>query len=532
MKIIAAASAAVLAVVFAAPAFAEPLTDTNLDASSATTLQSQPVADTTNTMPGNPNADLPDKVSGSIPDNAMVVSENLAVTKDGKVKNVETGKTVTDPKLVGTKDQQPDPLAKTNGDSFIPVEASEVKQAVADSSGAKAKAVNKTKGASTDGSTKVRLASLGNGEYGAYWGTYNGSQAFFDAGGNLFAQNAKGVVDVSEWQGQIDWAQAKANGVEGAIIRLTYGWGNGYDKYALYNISECKRLGIPFGIYMYSYAYNQGGAVGEGQYTAQLLQDAGVSPSDLSYPVYYDLEQWTWTGYAPPTSPAVYDQIVDAWYGQMQAAGYSNLGVYSYTSYLNGPLNSVSIHAKTSWVAQYAGYMGFTDWFGTSRGWQYTSGGSVPGIAGTADLNAFGSITPHIDEAPANSVYRLYNPNSGLHHYTIKYSEASDLATAGWRYEGIAFRMASSGSPVYRLYNPNDGNHFYTFSTEERSDLVRIGWNDEGVAWYVDPSAKIPVYRLYNAGNGEHMYTVNSYEYEQVGQSGWNQEGIAWKANS
>lgn len=393
------ASAALLCVVGAAPALALTDTPVSADGGSTVILANQETTSTADAMPGNPNADLPNKVSSQIPDNATVVSEDLAVTNDGKVKDIETGKTVTDPELVGTKDKQPDPLAKTDGDSFIPVKASDVKQAVTDSveakstgkdaaeNGTKAKAQNSA--TSTD--AKVRLAALGNNEYGAYWGSYNGAPAFFDAGGNVFVKNAKGVVDVSEWQGQIDWAKAKANGVEGAIIRLTYGWGNGYDKYALYNISECKRLGIPFGIYMYSYAYDQGGAVGEGQYTAQLLQNAGVSPSDLSYPVYYDLEKWTWTGYAPPTSPASYDAIVNAWYGQMQAAGYNNLGVYSYTTYLNGPLNSANIHSKTSWVAQYGGYLGFTNWSTNTRGWQYTSSGNVPGIAGNADLNAFGT---------------------------------------------------------------------------------------------------------------------------------------------
>lgn len=67
-------------------------------------------------------------------------------------------------------------------------------------------------------------------------------------------QQAKGVIDVSGWQGDIDWAKAKADGVEGAIIRLGYGEGNNADKKAQRNISECKRLGIPFGIYWYSYA--------------------------------------------------------------------------------------------------------------------------------------------------------------------------------------------------------------------------------------------------------------------------------------
>ena len=83
-------------------------------------------------MPDNPNAKLPDTVSDEISDDATVVSEDLAVTSEGEVKNIETGEIVTDPTLVGTQDQQPDPLAKTNGESFIPVSAEDVKNAVAD----------------------------------------------------------------------------------------------------------------------------------------------------------------------------------------------------------------------------------------------------------------------------------------------------------------------------------------------------------------------------------------------------------------
>lgn len=82
-------------------------------------------------MPDNPNAKLPDTVSDEISDDATVVSEDLAVTPEGEVKNIETGETVTDATLVGTQDQQPDPLAKTNGESFIPVSAEDVKNAVA-----------------------------------------------------------------------------------------------------------------------------------------------------------------------------------------------------------------------------------------------------------------------------------------------------------------------------------------------------------------------------------------------------------------
>lgn len=321
-------------------------------------------------MPDNPNAKLPDTVSGEISDDATVVSEDLAVTPEGEVKNIETGETVTDATLVGTQDQQPDPLAKTNGESFIPVSAEDVKNAVADAN--------------------VQLSKFESNEYGAHWGTYNNTKAFFDYQNNLFVQQAKGVIDVSEWQGDIDWSKAKADGVEGVIIRLGYGEGNNADKKAQRNISECKRLGIPFGIYWYSYADTPSIAKGEGADVVAKLKQFGVNASDLAYPVYYDLEKWTWEGHQPPTDPNVYNDIVNNWYSALQSAGYKNLSVYSYTSYLQGPLKHADIYAKTTWVAQYGARMGFDSFPTDSRGWQYTSSGKVDGISGNVDMNAFG----------------------------------------------------------------------------------------------------------------------------------------------
>ena len=324
-----------------------------------------------NSMPDNPNAKLPDTVSDEISDDATVVSEDLAVTPEGEVKNIETGETVTDATLVGAQDQQPDPLAKTNGESFIPVSAEDVKNAVADAN--------------------VQLSKFESNEYGAHWGTYNNSKAFFDYQNNLFVQQAKGVIDVSGWQGDIDWAKAKADGVEGVIIRLGYGEGNNADKKAQRNISECKRLGIPFGIYWYSYADTPALAKEEGADVVAKLKQFGVNPSDLAYPVYYDLEKWTWEGHKPPTDPNVYNNIVNNWYSALQSAGYKNLGVYSYTSYLQGPLKHADIYAKTTWVAQYGARMGFDSFPTNSRGWQYTSSGKVNGISGNVDMNAFGN---------------------------------------------------------------------------------------------------------------------------------------------
>lgn len=444
-------SVAVTGLLTAAPAIA--LTDATVDTGTATMSAGRrdrsgvvQLADQTaasdDAMPENPEAKLPSQVSEAIGDDATVVAQRLAVSVDGEIKDIETGASVTDPSLVGTVDTPADPLTKTDGQSFIPVEAAAVKDAVAANGGdvnakpqdtempdAQAQeersqdAVDESVGgsgqagspldgdsagegvagaldhAAVSGSASqsayresanpiVRVVALQN-KNGAYWGTYNGTPAFFQGNGHLFAQQARGVIDVSEHNGDIDWKLVKDSGVEGAIIRLGYGVDN-VDKKARRNINECRRLGIPFGIYWYSYAYDASYAAEEGDSLSGTMRDLGVSNGDLAYPAYYDLERWTWAGHKPPTSPNVYEGIVNNWYSRMKANGYTNLSVYSYTDYLNGPLDSASIHVKVSWIAQYNDRMTFENLSSNFRGWQYSSQGSVKGIPGRVDLNAFG----------------------------------------------------------------------------------------------------------------------------------------------
>ena len=490
-----ASSAAFVCSMVGVPAYA--LTDTNLDEGTTGTstgvsatpvstdespsLQGQPSADQVESMPDNPTKDLPQTVSEEIPDDATVVSEELAVTDDGEVMDLETGDTVTDPQIVGTVDKPADPLAKTDGESFIPVEVAEVKDAMGDTAtvpepddAADTADTADTEDAEDDGDVAetqrdvaddgatgvvVRPASLQNNSYGAYWGTYNGTPAFFEADGTLFVQQAKGVIDVSEWQGQIDWQKAKNDGVEGVIIRISYGWDNGFDKQALRNISECKRLGIPFGIYSYSYAYDSTTAAYEGSDMVNLLRQAGVQPGDLSYPVFYDLEKWTWTGHTPPTSPSVYDGIVNAWYAKLQAAGYTNLSVYSYTNYLDTALNSANIRNKTRWVASYGTRTNFP--FATNdRGWQYTSQGSVAGIQGFVDLNAFGNYRTSAEQ-DIRYVAKEYQSVLGNPTSNIQIGEAHHQ-----------FQFFQNGAIDW---TPSTGAHFTLFGSI-RNEWERNGW--------------------------------------------------------
>lgn len=320
-----------------------------------------------------PSAEMPAFIDESIPDGAELISCDYAVLPDGAVVFVANG-SAAPADLFGDDVTPPDPLDVSGGKRFERMSVGEARRQM------------------RDGGAVAFVRSLDNGSYGAYWGSYNGEQAFFDSKGQMFACKAKGVIDVSEHNGIIDWENAKADGVEGAIIRIGFGYSR-IDYKAQRNINECKRLGIPFGVYLYTYAEGVDDARLEGDFIVKSLKTLGVSAADLSYPIYYDMEEWRWSGHSPVTNPAVNASMVEACVKQIKAAGYDNVAVYSYTSWLNTALKSPYIHQLTNWVAQYNGRLTYNDLTSNYRGWQYTSDGVVAGINGKCDLNAFGYKT-------------------------------------------------------------------------------------------------------------------------------------------
>ncbi|WP_236023577.1 hypothetical protein [Bifidobacterium miconis] len=88
----------------------------------------------------------------------------------------------------------------------------------------------------------------------------------------------------------------------------------------------------------------------------------------------------------------------------------------------------------------------------------------------------------------AAPVYRVYNRNSGLHHYTTSKAERDYLVKLGWRDEGTSFKAVKADAsnknlkPVYCEYNRHDDNHNWTMNKAEHDHLVKLGWKDEGVA--------------------------------------------------
>lgn len=182
------------------------------------------------------------------------------------------------------------------------------------------------------------------------------------------------LIDVSSLQGKINWAEVKKH-VDGVIIRC--GYGSDYkaqdDKRFVENVEACIKYGIPFGVYIYSYAKTINAAKSEAKHVLRLLKPY---KGKLAYPIYLDLEE-AGTEKGAVERALAFGKIIEKegyWCGI-----YANQ--YWWRTYLKGKLNRF-----TKWVAKYsetppAGINGTYDI------WQYSSKGSIPGIDGNVDMN-------------------------------------------------------------------------------------------------------------------------------------------------
>lgn len=189
-------------------------------------------------------------------------------------------------------------------------------------------------------------------------------------------------VDVSEHQGNIDWSQVQSSGVTYAILRCGYGsdYSNQDDKQFLRNVQECQRYGIPFGVYLYSYATDNVMAQSEAEHTLRLLREAGLSPYSLSYPVYYDMEDENQQG---KLGSAALGSIASTYCNAIAAAGYTP-GVYANTNWWTNRLTDSAFSSWPRWVAQYNYKCTYSGKYGM---WQADSNTLINGIDGRVDIN-------------------------------------------------------------------------------------------------------------------------------------------------
>lgn len=180
----------------------------------------------------------------------------------------------------------------------------------------------------------------------------------------------KKVIDVSKHNGVIDWAKVKKSGIYGAIIRCGYGDNveSQDDIKFKYNADECTRLGIPFGVYIYSYAKTDAQAKSEAEHVLRL-----VKGYELSFPIYYDLEEPGTEQFALSNAKVFCDII--------EKAGYM-CGIYTGEWWWNNYLKGFDKYTK--WVAKWSSNKPNVNKVDM---WQYSNKGQVDGIKGDVDMN-------------------------------------------------------------------------------------------------------------------------------------------------
>mgnify|MGYP000509046674 FL=1 len=209
-------------------------------------------------------------------------------------------------------------------------------------------------------------------------------------------------IDVSNFQGTIDWNQVKAAGIEFAILKVGPVYGKPDPTFER-NATECERLGIPYGVYYYSYARSVADANKEADRTLAWL--GGHFPS---LPVYYDLED----SYILQDSNFSKDklvQIAQTFCNRMEAVGFK-AGIYANLNWFNNYLNSPSLSGYDHWVAQYNWRC---DYAGSYSFWQYCRG-NVPGVNGPCDMNyCFNGSYLNVDDGKMHVQYEAHVSNIG-----------------------------------------------------------------------------------------------------------------------
>ena len=220
-----------------------------------------------------------------------------------------------------------------------------------------------------------------NGNYVTGDQVIQGAKYSFASDGSLNTSSGHMGIDVSKWNGNIDWAAVKNSGVSYVIIRCGY---RGSTTGALIedpkfrsNIQGATNAGLKVGVYFFTQAVSEAEAVEEASMTLSLIKSYKIS-----YPVFLDVESAG--GRADGISRDTRTAVCKAFCQTIQNSGYT-AGIYANKTWFTSYMNAGSLTSYKLWLAQYAATPTYT---ATKYDlWQYSSKGSVAGISGNVDMN-------------------------------------------------------------------------------------------------------------------------------------------------
>lgn len=334
---------------------------------------------------------------------------------------------------------------------------------------------------------------------------------FINSKGTVISGAIKRGVDVSAWQENVDWEKVKADDIDFAIIRCGFGSDEpGQDDAEWFrNIEECERLGIPYGVYLYSYADSKTKAKNEAKHTLRLLKEAEADPD---YPVYYDLEDKI-TRKKDPEEIVEYAKIFCT---AIEAEGYE-AGIYAnydwWTNVLYDIPDDPYFDQFDKWVAQYYYRCDYHE--AEYRLWQSTSDGKVDGIPGRVDLNFEFAL-----EKETNRTTEIWKTNEDGE---LVYIDAEgEVAKNEWvDYRGNTYYVGEDGTRLIGRNYIGDDRYYF----DKHGKLKKDSWiTVSGYKYYATSDGsfetgykKVGSYYYYFQNNGvmrKSSITVNGKQYK------------------
>ena len=285
-------------------------------------------------------------------------------------------------------------------------------------------------------------------------------------------------IDVSRWQGEINWSQVAADDV--SFVMLGTRSKGVVDPYFHRNIQQASAVGVKVGVYIYSLAVTVEMAEAEADFVLDLIHDYPVS-----YPVAFDMEDSTQGNLSKEELAA----IANAFCKKISDSGYYPI-VYANENWLKNKLD-MSLMDYPVWVARYSARPSYQN----PVMWQATSTGSVKGINGNVDIDF--QFKDFSGQIPANT-WRTIN---GKRYYYSNYAkqknawaqDSSDwyymdsegLASTGWiTVSGSRYYLDETTGKMQTGWRQDQGKWYYLGS----SGAVKKGWIEDNGAWYYTDS--------------------------------------------
>lgn len=209
------------------------------------------------------------------------------------------------------------------------------------------------------------------------WHIINSRPYYFDEQGNLL--DRVDVIDVSEYQGDIDWAKVASSGIKMAMLRSSYGstdFPSQVDKKFEKNIQAAKAAGVKVGVYHYSYANSAEAAQREAEYCLKAIKNY-----EIDLPIAYDVED----KFHIDLSKDQISEIIESFCNKIKDSGYLAM-IYTPENFAKNKIDYERLQKYDFWIAKYNGDV---DWDKPFLMWQHSNTGKIPGIKTSVDLNYY-----------------------------------------------------------------------------------------------------------------------------------------------